>query len=153
MRGGSSEEAVPTPPKTTFTRSRHLMIGVIISHHATLTILLSLLEHDDVLNDDLRAVAFAFGLSALPTSSFQIALDVDEIAFANVLVADLSELRPGHDLVELGRVVLLIIASHPLTICRDAKGGNRLIALGHLQRGIASEISDDDDFIDASHNR
>src|SRR5262249_58381494 len=80
-----------------------------------------------------------------------LAFDVDLLALLQVLAADLGELAPGHDPMPFRLLGLLPALVDPALGGGETEIGDRLTPGGVAHLRIGSQMSDQNDLVDAAH--
>jgi hypothetical protein len=102
-------------------------------------------EELDIVGDDLgHAALFAFLI--LIRAVLESSLDVERVALLDILGRRLGELVSADN-----RVELRLFFAFDLSVGGQAEVGDGLPVLGVAELGIASDVADQDDFVDAAH--
>ncbi len=87
-----------------------------------------------------------------PITSLQSSFDVDGSALGEVLATVLGGPTPDHDPVPLSLFDFFTAAFvRPVLACREAEISYRLTVLGIAEFGVAPEVADENDLVDACH--
>src|SRR5471032_2676595 len=133
------------------TRGRRLARGrgvvADVVHAAAFTHALTAAQHLHLLGDDVGRVLFDAVLVGV-FAGLQTAFDVDRRAFFQVLADDFSQAAEEGDAVPLGQLFLLAgVAVLRFERGRHGDVGDRVTARHVANFRIATQIADDDDFV------
>ncbi len=108
-------------------------------------------EEDDAQGLDLGLVALVPRILVLPAPRPELALDEDEAALGEVLLAELGQLAVDHDVVPLRPVGRLAgIRVEQALVRGQGEAGFPAILLGHAEHlGLLAETADEDDLVQA----
>ena len=109
-------------------------------------------EQHDPVAADLGRVALVAVL-VVPLARLQPALDVDLLALGQIFGQRLGRLAPQHDAVPLGFFLPLTGLVVPDLGRRHVDRRDGRAARRVAQLGVASEVADQNDLVDASHER
>ena len=84
-----------------------------------------------------------------PCVGLQATLNVDLAALFQVLADDFGELAPEHEPMPLGALLALTLAIVPALVGRQVDVGHRRTTRRVADFGVSSQITDEDDFVDA----
>lgn len=115
-----------------------------------LLVLAAAAQQYDVIHDDLRPVVLD-AYRILPATGFQMPADVERLALLHVLGAELAELSPGDEIVELRLALLLALGVFPLAVGRKTEFTDCLPLAGVFELGRVRDIPEKSNGIHRFH--